>query len=590
MNAAHALVSICIPSYNYAQYIAGTIDSALDQDYPNFEIIVSDNASTDDTLTVLERYCDDARVRIFHHQANQGIACNVNFAVEQARGEYVVVVGADDEMLPSFLRSCMARMADERDPVDLVYAGAIICNEDLRPVSVQRLVSQIDIPYSHRNEFAGLLQIVYVLFTATLFKKSLFSEIGYLNAKTKIAFDWEFLLALAAADKRFASIPDPVINVRYHKNQASSSQGYFFSGHAFDECLSILESMVIEQHAWRFHGYEHRIMERLNWYDEMFRDSASLETLERYEAMIARLKKFAAAAAPVWPTHVPRVSVVMVCDGDPGLLDRALDSLAAQAYTNWEAVIVQYQGTTLEPQVRRRGDSQKFRFSFGSSSQAIARVHGMDLARGEIIAHQHSGAVFGVGHLAHAVASLDKQKPPIVVTEAVDSIDSVTQMNYGPYRQARKVVSGIRDAAGIQSRLHVAPVVDISCVVHRRTILDTVGSISIDQPILGEWEFILRAALSLGLTIAPAPTVELHHNVGAEPIERAYSFLNGIDEIYQRFPALDGNVAQQRKLFRAEMTTCLADQANKVSTVDGMFELVTSLTGLLGVSALAVPA
>ena len=228
MHTEQPLVSICIPSYNYAHYIATTIESALQQEYRNFEVIIADNASTDDTRAVLERYRDDPRVRIFYREKNHGIAENVSFSIAQAKGEYVVVCGADDALLPTFLSYCLTRMLDQYDPVDVVYAGAIICNEDLRPASSQRLVNQIDLPYSRRNEFAGLLQIVYILFTATLFKKSLFDDIPYLEGKTEVARDWEFLLKLAAADTRFASLPDPVILVRYHAKQASSSSGYFF--------------------------------------------------------------------------------------------------------------------------------------------------------------------------------------------------------------------------------------------------------------------------------------------------------------------------------------------------------------------------
>jgi glycosyltransferase involved in cell wall biosynthesis len=587
MQTEEPLVSICIPSYNYARYITTTIESALSQSYRNFEVVISDNGSSDETDAVLARYAAEERVRVFHQSENIGISRNVNFLIDEARGEYVVVIGADDALLPDFLSDCMARMLDGFDPVDIVYGGAIICDEKLRAVSVQRLRPQVDMPYSRRNEFAALLEVVYILFTATLFKKTAIIEAGYCSDRYKIASDWELFLRLALADKRFASIAKPVVMVRYHEAQASSASNYFFSGDAFIECLDIFESVVNEENAWRFRGHEHQVIGRLGWYDEMFRDGASLETLERHEAMVTRLKAYADAEEPAWPASVPRVSVIVVSDGDPGLLERALDSLAAQSFTDWEAVIVQYEGVSLEPLVRLRKDPQRFRYSLGHSSLAIARVRGMELARGLIIAHLHTDATFRPEHLLVAVRSLEAGRHSMVVTDASDSLDQVYQRNYGPYRVPRRVVAGLRDAAAVRDRLNLAPVVDLCCVVHRREVLDSSGSLLIDEKILGEWEFLLRGLTHHGFTLVEAVTVELHHHLGRNPAERPITFLHTIDEIYRRYPVVDEVVGQRRREYRASLEAAFAGQSTKAATVDGMFELMTTIAGLPGVAVTA---
>jgi glycosyltransferase involved in cell wall biosynthesis len=574
------LISVCIPSYNYAHFIRTTIDSALAQTYADFEIVVSDNASTDDTRAILDTYAGESRLRVIHQPENIGIVRNVNCLLREARGEYVVVVGADDAMLPNFLSTCIARMCDSADPVDIVYGGAVICNEALQPVSIQHLPPQIDRPYSRRNEFAALLHMVYILFTATLYRKSTFVELGYLNESRKIAFDWEFLLSAALADKRFACIPEPVVMVRYHENQASSSGNYFFSGDAFVECLDIFEEMVNDHTAWRIRGYEQRLIERLGWYDQMFRDSSSLETLSRFEAMVARLKSYAAAPTPDWADSQPLVSVVLACNGDPGLLERSLDSLEAQNFTNWEAVIVQYEGMSLDGLVKRRNRPDRLRHCFGQSSLPIARVHGMDLTRGLIIAHMHSGAMYAPNHLALAVGHLQGEEIKITVSEAIDSLDLIHRRNYGPLRQCLAMVSGIRNAAAIVDRFYITPVVDMSCVVHRREILDLSGSLSIDQKIAGEWEFLMRSVMRNGLRIINVATVELHYDIGVDLIDRAVTFLHTIDEIYRRYPATDATIARRRVEYRTKIEGCLARQSQMVSTAEGLQELLMSLTGM----------
>jgi len=234
--------------------------------------------------------------------------------------------------------------------------------------------------------------------------------------------------------------------------------------------------------------------------------------------------------------------------------------------------------------MRRRGAPQKFRFSFGHSSQPVARVCGMHLARGLILAHLHTNATFRPNHLERTITSLDVNASALAVTSAVDSFDQVTQMNYGPFRYPKRVVSGIRDVASVQDRLHVAPIIDISCVAHRREILDTIGTLRIDQPIIGEWDFLLNAVLHYGFTLINAETVELHYDTNTTLVERPLSFIQGVDEVYKRFPSIDGDVTQKRIAFRQALEVCLQQQAEKVQSIDGLFELVTTITGLPGLS------
>ncbi len=577
------LVSICIPSYNYARYLGTTIDSALAQTYQNFEILVSDNASTDDTQQVLEAYQGDPRIQIFLQPENLGIPGNVNFLLRQAQGDFIIFVGADDAMLPNYLTSCLHRLLDADDPVDLVYAGALLCNELLEPVSLQCLTNQVDMPYSHRDEFPGLLQLPYILFTATMFRHDVFDDVGHVDEETHIAFDWEFLLRLAVSGKRFASIPDPVILVRYHAQQASSSQGYFFTGRAFEEYLAILERMLIPEYAWRFRGYEAQIIKRLNWYEELSRSVVSLETLQRHAQLIARLQAYAQAPAPVRPECAPQVSVIVLSDGDPGLLERALDALFAQTFTSWEAVIVQYAGASLEGLVRRRGVPQRLRFSYGPGTFGVACVSAMNLARGAVLAYLPTGSVYRPEHLARAVASIEAGHH-IVVSDAVDTFNQVTQLNYGPYRQARRVVAGLRDASALDSRLRVAPVVEISTLVHRRELIDRIGSWALDDPILGTWEWVLRGVIQFGLMCLSEATVEIHHAIGVVPIEKSSVFLDGIDEIYRRYPTSEAGVVRERAEYRRALQHLFAQPKSQTQDTEGMFQCVATIAGLLQIA------
>lgn len=94
--------SICIPNYNYEQYIGETIQSVLDQTYPHFEIIVADNASTDDSVKVVESF-KDPRIRLVRNRYNIGFAPNLQRATMYAQSQYVNLLSSDDKMKPDAL-------------------------------------------------------------------------------------------------------------------------------------------------------------------------------------------------------------------------------------------------------------------------------------------------------------------------------------------------------------------------------------------------------------------------------------------------------------------------------------------------------
>lgn len=95
-----ALVTIAIPTYNRANYLSDTIISALNQTYRNLEIIVSDNCSDDNTSEVVKSF-SDSRIKYFRQQKNLGMVGNWNFCVNNASGEYLLLLSDDDLIVPS---------------------------------------------------------------------------------------------------------------------------------------------------------------------------------------------------------------------------------------------------------------------------------------------------------------------------------------------------------------------------------------------------------------------------------------------------------------------------------------------------------
>lgn len=129
----YPLVSICIPTYNGVQFIAEAMESAIAQTYPNLEIVVSDDASKDDTLKIIESYKEKTEIPIYiyHHEPN-GIGANWNHSVKKAKGDYIKFLFQDDMLMPTCIEK-MVTLALSNKNVGLVYCKReIICNNHNR--------------------------------------------------------------------------------------------------------------------------------------------------------------------------------------------------------------------------------------------------------------------------------------------------------------------------------------------------------------------------------------------------------------------------------------------------------------------------
>jgi glycosyltransferase involved in cell wall biosynthesis len=133
-------VTVIVPAYNRARTIAGAIGSLLRQSYAKLEILVVDDASSDDTATVAERVAaSDGRVRVLRASVNRGTYWCANLALAQASGTYVVLHGSDDLALPHHIARLVLEM--RRDPsLIAVYGQSARYTPDLRRVAGLRVM------------------------------------------------------------------------------------------------------------------------------------------------------------------------------------------------------------------------------------------------------------------------------------------------------------------------------------------------------------------------------------------------------------------------------------------------------------------
>ena len=128
------LVSIIMPSYNTAKFIEETIDSVLSQTYANWELIIVDDCSTDDTDAVVAKYQDD-RIRYLKNEKNSGAAVSRNRALREAKGRWIAFLDSDDLWTPDKLEKQIRFM--EENGYSYSYTNYLEIDEDSKPLGAR---------------------------------------------------------------------------------------------------------------------------------------------------------------------------------------------------------------------------------------------------------------------------------------------------------------------------------------------------------------------------------------------------------------------------------------------------------------------
>jgi glycosyltransferase involved in cell wall biosynthesis len=138
-----AKVSLGLPVYNGERFVGAAIESMLAQTFTDFELIISDNASTDRTQEICEEYAQrDARVRYFRQEINVGAKANFNRVFEYSRGEYFKWVAADDVCGPRYLELTVG-ILDSDPSIVLAHTASQLINGQGEPVSEQDMKRRI---------------------------------------------------------------------------------------------------------------------------------------------------------------------------------------------------------------------------------------------------------------------------------------------------------------------------------------------------------------------------------------------------------------------------------------------------------------
>jgi glycosyltransferase involved in cell wall biosynthesis len=210
------LVSVITAAYNNEQFLGEAIQSILAQTYPNFEMIVVDDASTDQTLVVARRYAAvDSRVRVLANERRMGAAGARNRGVREARGEFIAILDADDVALPERLAITVPVLLDHPEAA-VVGSGRIVIDEEGEFTTVERRLfgSQEEVRRALRE---GRAPVVH---SSALVRASAMREVGGYDEFFRYAHDMDLWTRLADRHEILV-LPEPVVKYRVRRTSIS---------------------------------------------------------------------------------------------------------------------------------------------------------------------------------------------------------------------------------------------------------------------------------------------------------------------------------------------------------------------------------
>ncbi|HEY3391235.1 MAG TPA: glycosyltransferase [Lacipirellulaceae bacterium] len=209
-------VSVVMATYNYGQYIAQAIQSVVDQVYTDWELVIVDDGSTDNTTEVVDRFSNDPRIR-YLRQENQGQPQAKNAGIRLSQGSLIAFLDADDAWLPSKLARQVA-LFDADAELGAAYTGMSFMDSDGRVFA-----------HDNREMVRGHVLDVAIMrtippFSSSMIRREVLDDVGLFDETIPLAIDYELWLRVALT-YRFDYVAEPLLLYRTgHANLSRRSE------------------------------------------------------------------------------------------------------------------------------------------------------------------------------------------------------------------------------------------------------------------------------------------------------------------------------------------------------------------------------
>ena len=262
----YPLITIGVSAYNRKDYLQQSLDSLINQSYPNCEIIVVDDGSSDGTAEMMrEKYPHIKYV----YQNNAGDAAAKNHAARIAQGEFIVFNDSDDLFLPDAVMNLYNALNNNKNACSYGTYTTIDAQGNRLPTKRKAAV------YPSGNITGDLLEHILVNSCATLIPLKLYQQFGGFNENLKVAADYSFYLELSLVNE-FYAVQEPVFLRRRHANNISSA-----SYKKIHTVLDVLEDFL-QRHTELEAKYAQRIRRRrADLHNKLYREAAREKLAEQ---------------------------------------------------------------------------------------------------------------------------------------------------------------------------------------------------------------------------------------------------------------------------------------------------------------------
>jgi glycosyltransferase involved in cell wall biosynthesis len=582
------LVSVIVTSYNYLHYITTAIDSVVAQTYPNVEIVVTDNRSTDGTVPALRsRYGDEPRVRIFENETNIGERANAVHGWRLARGEFVLWCSADDWLLPGHVERLVA-MFERRPEIDVVHTNAFFADVAGRVWKVRQLPGQVPFDYvDARDELIDMLVTnCPLVWPAAMFRRELFDEVSLEELDPNIqCSDWELQIRIALARKRFAYLHEPSVVLRLHEQQGAGRRAYGETTRNTMDFVAMLERFIDHPgFLERLRGRELGIVALLRGLLQTANSAAkeqlfNREQMARVAIIESRLRERAAQYEPA-AVRSRLLSVVLPVRQSPQAAWRAIDSVAAQTHDRWELVIVNHGPLPLGEWIRQHPAWDRISYVRTPVllSPGRARNFGMQLARGEYLAFLDEENTFAPAHLATLVDAIAQAGTFAAATSSRCIIEHADDklLTFEPLAELT-LHRGPADSPEVSL---IGAALPLDAVLFHRSLIDKVGRFDEQLLALDDFEYLLRLERAVPLAMSGAATLDvrvravLNNALGAS----LKHYVGILDTIYERHPVA-ATVAGKRAAHRIAVQNAIDDVVGKAVGINEIARLLAALAG-----------
>lgn len=213
------LITIITPTYNRAKFISEAIESVLKQTYTNWELLIVDDGSTDNTKDVISSYLLDPRIK-YYYQSNQGQAVARQSAFLKSEGDYIAFLDSDNRWLSNRLAVGVDYLS--LNPTEIPYGDGVSINESGDEISRENMQRHSG------NLTALLIRDNFVSMNTTLIPKVHMTKIGGLRTSVKRGDDFDLYLRLSTV-ANFKYIPEYMVEYRVMKDQISTDKRGRFS-------------------------------------------------------------------------------------------------------------------------------------------------------------------------------------------------------------------------------------------------------------------------------------------------------------------------------------------------------------------------